>query len=240
MTRDGVTGCRIERRRLLGSLGAFTLLSYAGRAMDLGSPWPSAKDGGRSAALSCVVTPSATEGPYFVDEALHRSDLTSGTRASAVLNGLPLALRVSVYRVSDSTCSPLAAAQIDVWHADAAGVYSDLAPEATVGEKYLRGYQLTDAAGAASFTTIYPGWYPGRTPHIHFKVRTGDFEFTSQWFFDDDVSDLVYAAAPYSDRGPRNRRNGNDRLYKSPLLLALERGSANAGYLGTFAIGLQF
>lgn len=240
MRRDGVNGSYFDRRRVLESLGAFTLLSYAGRGMSTDSPRPGPSDRGSSGALSCVVTPSATEGPYFVDEALNRSDLRSGTRAPAVLNGLPLALEVSVYRASDAACSPLAGAQIDVWHADAAGVYSDLAPEGTVGEKYLRGYQLTDASGAASFTTIYPGWYSGRTPHIHFKVRTGNVEFTSQWFFDDEVSDLVYAAAPYSNRGPRNRRNGSDRIYKSPLLLPLERGAANAGYVGKFSIGLKF
>ena len=224
----------INRRRMLEGLGALALLGYnARRASALTSPTAD------TGAMSCVVTPTATEGPYFVDEALNRSDLTSGTRAPAVIEGMPLALNVSVYRVTDAGCTPVVGAKVDLWHADAAGVYSDLAREGTRGENYLRGYQLTDSTGAAHFTTIYPGWYRGRTPHIHFKVRGERFEFTSQWYFDDAISDAVFAAAPYNRRGTRTRRNGGDYLFDRRMLLALNRNELGPGYLGAASIGVR-
>lgn len=239
MASKGVTTVRIDRRRVLGTLGALTLVSCGGGGGS-STTASSASSSGGSGSLSCVVTPSATEGPYFVDEGLNRADLTSDTTRAQVLEGLPLALQVGVYRVSNGACSVLEGAQVDVWHADTAGVYSDVQAQNTVGQTFLRGYQLTDAAGEASFTTIYPGWYPGRTTHIHFKVRSGNFEFTSQWFMDDNTTDLVYSAAPYAAYGARNTRNDNDGIYNSSLLLTLARDSANVGYVGTFTLGLQF
>ncbi|HEY4645381.1 MAG TPA: hypothetical protein VIH25_03775 [Steroidobacteraceae bacterium] len=237
----GINSIRIDRRKVLGSLGAFTLVSCGGGSSGTSATsTATGSSGGGSGSLSCVVTPSATEGPYFVDEGLNRSALTSGTTRVQVLDGLPLALQVGVYRVSSGACSVIEGAQVDVWHCDTAGVYSDVAAQNTVGQTFLRGYQLTDSAGAASFATIYPGFYPGRTTHIHFKVRSGNFEFTSQWFMDDNVSDLVYSATPYSAYGSRSTRNDNDGIYNSSLLLDLERDSANVGYVGTFTLGLQF
>ncbi len=233
VTRD----IRMDRRRVLGTLGALTLVSCGGGGS---SSTGSSSTGGGGSGLSCVVTPSATEGPYFVDEGLNRSDLTSSTTRSQVVTGLPLALQVGVYRVSNNACSVLEGAQVDVWHTDTAGVYSDVQAQNTVGQTFLRGYQLTDATGAANFTTIYPGWYPGRTTHIHFKVRSGNFEFTSQWFMDDNVTDLVYSASPYAAYGARNTRNSNDGIYNGSLLLTLARDSANVGYVGSFTLGLQF
>jgi len=240
MALKGVNSIRIDRRKVLGTLGAFTLVSCGGGSSGTSTSSSGSGSGGGSGSLSCVVTPSATEGPYFVDEGLNRSDLTSGTTRAAVLEGLPLALQVGVYRVSSSACSVIEGAQVDVWHADTAGVYSDVAAQNTVGQTFLRGYQLTDSSGAANFTTIYPGWYPGRTTHIHFKVRSGNFEFTSQWFTDDNVTDVVYSASPYSSYGSRNTRNDTDGIYNSSLLLTLARDSANVGYVGTFTLGLQF
>jgi protocatechuate 3,4-dioxygenase beta subunit len=235
-------GLRISRRKVLGTFGAITLVSCGGSGSSgtsTSSSGTSTGSGG-SGSLSCVVTPSATEGPYFVDETLNRSDLTSDTTDGNVLTALPLALQISVYRVSSGACTPLSGAQVDVWHADAGGVYSDIQAQNTVGQTFLRGYQLTDSSGAANFTTIYPGWYPGRTAHIHFKVRSGNFEFTSQWFMDEDINDLVYSAAPYNSRGQRTTRNDNDGIYNSTLLLPLTRDSANVGYVGTYSLGLQF
>ena len=225
---------RISRRHMLGAFGAIALVSCGGSGSS-GSTTTSSTAGGStgSGSLSCVVTPSATEGPYFVDENLNRSDLTSDTTDPNVLTALPLALQIAAYRVSSGACAPLAGAQVDVWHADAGGVYSDIAAQSTVGQTFLRGYQLTDASGAANFTTIYPGWYPGRTAHIHFKVRSGNFEFTSQWFMDDNITDSVYSAPPYSTRGARNTRNDSDGIYNSTLLLPLAR-QRNVGYIGTY------
>ncbi len=146
-----------------------------------------------------------------------------------------------------SPCTALAGAQVDVWHCDALGLYSDVSAENSSGRKFLRGYQLTDGNGRVTFTTIYPGWYRGRAVHIHFKVRTFSgsqktFEFTSQIFFDDAVSDEVYRQAPYSSRGARDTRNAADMVYTSndnsgSKLLATLTSTSN-GYDASFAIGL--
>jgi protocatechuate 3,4-dioxygenase beta subunit len=217
---------------MLQAVGALSLIGYGTRG--LGALAANAPD---SSAGLCVVTPKATEGPFFVDGALNRSDLTAGTRAPAVVDGVPLALNVNVYRVSGGGCAPVVGAQVDLWHANADGAYSN--PEAASAEKFLRGYQLTDSTGAAHFTTIYPGWYRGRTPHIHFKVRGEDFEFTSQWYFEDATTDEVFKAPAYGRRGQRTRRNAEDFLFERRLLLALKPNALGPGYLGAASIGLM-
>ena len=194
-------------------------------------------------AAMCVVRPAMTEGPYFVDEKLNRSDIRSDPSNSSVKDGAPLVITVNVSSIG-ANCAPLAGATVDVWHCDAAGVYSDASDPSfnTKGQKFLRGYQTTDANGQVKFTTIYPGWYHGRTVHIHFKIRTtSGHDFTSQWFFDDGLSDTVFAQAPYAAKGARDTRNSQDGIYNgggSQLLLAptLKNGTYNA----TFNIGLQF
>jgi hypothetical protein len=104
---------------------------------------------------------------------------------------------------------------------------------------------MTDARGEARFITLYPGWYPGRTVHIHFKIRTApvakrSFEFISQLYFDDHMTDLVHRAPPYAANGPRTVRNhhdwiflrGGDRLMLAPMSVA-------SGYEASFPISLQ-
>src|SRR5207253_10058042 len=157
-----------------------------------------------AAVPSCVVRPALTEGPYFVDEKLNRSDIRSDPSDGTVKPGAQLTLTVNVSRVSGASCLPLAGATVDVWHCDALGVYSDATDPGfnTKGKKFLRGYQTTDANGKVQFTTIYPGWYQGRAVHIHFKIRTSatgaSKEFTSQWFFDETLTDQVHAQQPYA------------------------------------------
>ena len=122
-----------------------------------------------TALPSCIVRPALTEGPYFVDEKINRSDLRSDPSDGSVKDGAPLSLTVHVSKIDSSGCTPLQGAQVDVWHCDALGVYSDAAEPSfnTKGKKFLRGYQVTDANGNVQFTTIYPGWYQGRAVHIH-------------------------------------------------------------------------
>jgi protocatechuate 3,4-dioxygenase beta subunit len=195
-----------------------------------------------SAVPSCVVRPAMTEGPYFVDEMLNRSDIRSDPTDGSIKAGLPLALKFNVSQVGNNVCSPLSDAQVDVWHCDALGVYSDAQDPGfnTQGRKFLRGYQVTDTNGLAQFRTIYPGWYSGRTVHIHFKIRFNAYEFTSQLFFDDSLSDQVFAQMPYSQKGQRNIRNADDGIYQNggSQLLLNAAGDKN-GYSSVFNIGLQ-
>lgn len=191
--------------------------------------------------LACVAKPELTEGPYFVDEMLNRSDIRVDSISGLVKEGLPLLLTFSISDVTDDMCKPLAGAQVDIWHCDAEGVYSDV--QNAVGQNWLRGYQITDENGYATFQTIYPGWYPGRAVHIHFKIRTDPesdqgYEFTSQLFFDDDVSAEVYTQAPY--QGTQNVLNAQDGIYQqSEGLTVLDLVQTDEGYSAVFGIGLD-
>jgi protocatechuate 3,4-dioxygenase beta subunit len=172
---------------------------------------------------------------------LNRSDIRSDPTSGNVTAGIPLVLTMRVYNVGAS-CEPVAGALVDIWHCAADGLYSDVSANNTVGQKFLRGYQFTDDSGVATFTTIYPGWYQGRTVHIHFKIRTYDgtsktYEFTSQLFFDDSLSDEVYANAPYNTRGSRSTLNSNDNIYDDMLLMNV--APSGDGYASTFDVGLQ-
>ena len=92
---------------------------------------------------------------------------------------------------------------MDIWHANSQGVYSAVNDQGTTGEKFLRGYQVTDNNGTARFTTIYPGWYQGRAIHIHDKVRIFNgsektLEWTSQIYLNNSVNEQVHRQPPYS------------------------------------------
>src|SRR5215212_9287774 len=121
-----------------------------------------------SSVLDCVVRPELTIGPYFVDDQLNRSDIRSDSADNSVKQGVPLTLNIVVASVVESSCTPLAGAQVDVWHCDAQGQYSGVSDRGsdTTGHNFLRGYQLTDAKGSIQFQTVYPGWYSGRTVHV--------------------------------------------------------------------------
>ena len=195
---------------------------------------------------SCILTASLTEGPFFVDEKLNRSDIRTDPATGAVSAGIPLALTFNVQRVASNACTPLTGAYLDVWHCDAAGVYSDVSGST---RKFLRGYQITDANGVASFQTVYPGWYGGRAVHIHFKLRlyagsTRTYEFTSQFFFNDTFTDSVYTQSPYSSRGSRSTRNANDGIYNSLSTtdksgLTLQTSKTSDGYAGVINLGVN-
>jgi len=198
---------------------------------------------------SCVVRPELTEGPYFVDEQLDRADIRTDSSTGTVSEGVPLQLTFNVSEVNNSTCSPLAVAMIDVWHCDALGTYSGVTDNSqgfdTVDQNFLRGYQITGTDGVAQFSTIYPGWYTGRAVHIHFKIRLNagtdqSYEFTSQFFFDDTLSDQVFTQQSYASKGQRDRLNSQDNIYQSggaQLLLTLT--PSGDGYAAIFDIGLD-
>jgi protocatechuate 3,4-dioxygenase beta subunit len=221
--------------------------SSSASAVDSAPPTQAAAASGSAALPSCIVRPELTEGPYFVDEMLKRSDITTDPRTGAASVGVPLSVSFMVSNVAGSSCTPLVGALVDVWHCDATGIYSDVDDPSfsTKGKKFLRGYQLTDANGVAKFATIYPGWYQGRTVHIHFKIRTSPqadsaHEFTSQLFFDDALSDAVFVKEPYSAKGQRSTRNPNDSIFgASGGQLTLAAVPTGNGYAATFDIGVQ-
>ena len=159
---------------------------------------------------ACDLTPRQTEGPYYFDVGQVRRDITEGKP------GTPLIVELQL--VEAGSCEPIRDAVVDIWHPDTAGQYSGYRGQGdngtdTSGETFLRGMQITDANGLVEFVTIYPGWYPGRTVHIHFKAYTDDRSFvTSQMYFPDDITDIIYLAEPYSVRGPRSTRNENDGI----------------------------
>ena len=201
--------------------------------------------GGASTALAqaslrapaCTLTPDQTEGPYFVDEHLERSDVRANPATGALTPGVVLRLDLGVAAVDGTRCTPVRDALVDIWQCDALGRYSDV--DSSRGSRFLRGYQVTDTNGRVRFTTIFPGAYPGRTVHIHFKVRRRDAarnaEFTSQFYFDDGLTDRVHGAPPYVTAGRRRMRNAHDGLYRdggNRLMLDVEEtdGTLAANY----------
>ena len=169
-------------------------------------------------------TPQQTDGPYFVDEMLNRSDIRSVPSDGSVQDGIPLRLIIHIHDFGrNGSCTPLKGAHVDIWHANSQGLYSDIQQAGTEGKKYLRGFQVTDDNGTVQFTTIYPGWYQGRAVHIHIKVRTLEgpeksFDWTSQLYFNDSITDQVHTQAPYSLHGLPDTRNNQDGIYTGPSL----------------------
>jgi protocatechuate 3,4-dioxygenase beta subunit len=257
MDNDDVQVGRIlSRREVLALFGgsSVALLAACAPGGALASPSPTGTAQQTSAAAvtaaatpsavattlpSCIVRPALTEGPYFVDEKLDRSDIRSDPATGVVRPGAILNLNFLVSRVSGSACTALSGAMVDVWHCDALGVYSDV--DSARGQKFLRGFQNTDASGSAKFMTIYPGWYQGRAVHIHFKIRpTSSSEFTSQLFFDDAMSTQVFALAPYAQKGTQGMtRNTSDGIFnQSAGKLSLSVTKSGDVYSATFDIGL--
>lgn len=160
---------------------------------------------------SLPLTAQATEGPYYFDAAKVRADITEG------LPGVPLEVR---FVVMDSGGAPLPGLRVDIWHCNAAGLYSGYAGQgedrrtSTVGATFLRGSLAADAGGVAAFRSVYPGWYEGRTTHIHFKVISGTRAvLTSQFFLPDALSEFIYTSLPdYKRAQLRQTLNRNDGI----------------------------
>lgn len=239
---------RLSRRQALGTLGTVGLgglLAACGDgAKDGARPDAPTPDGatatvepkpasGATGALfdesaRCVVTPEQTAGPFYFDADKIRRDIREDREGMT----LRLALRVR----DAQSCEPLPDAVIDIWHADARGAYSGFdsgAAGAPTDTRYLRGAQVTNADGIVEFTTIYPGWYPGRAAHIHVKVHIeASTVLTTQLYFDDALSARVYASRPYSARGTRHQRNDSDAIFDPALVMTTQReGDAVRGVM---------
>lgn len=261
---DRGVGRFLSRRELIAFLGA------AGAAQ-MFQPPAAARDLGflQNTLPQCVVVPEQIEGPYFVDEKLNRADIRAEPGTNELKPGVPLRLTFNVSEMKASgACAPLANAQVDIWQCDASGVYSDAKDRSfnTVGQKFLRGYQRTDANGLVRFTTIFPGWYQGRAVHIHFKVRgerghraeggtsvppqraeggtlvppSSSYEFTSQVYFDDALIERVHARPPYASRGKRAERNDRDSIFRNDggKQLIVSAAETADGVDGVFSLAL--
>lgn len=157
----------------------------------------------------CVLQKEVTEGPFYIDPKLLRTDITEAKP------GLPMQLRLQVVTAD---CAPVVGARVDVWHCDAAGTYSGVqnmgAGADTSGQTFLRGTQMTDSAGIVTFQTVFPGWYHGRTTHVHYKVfLDAKTVLTSQIFFDEVVNNAIYADHPaYARQEARDVLNAQDGI----------------------------
>lgn len=213
-------------------------------------------------AINCKLAPEMTEGPYFLDDMLIRKDITEGKP------GVPLTVRILVADIA--SCEPLANAAVDIWHCDAHGYYSgvsandpgpDTDPEVAAEAAkatFLRGVQITDANGLVEFDTIYPGWYIGRTIHIHMMVMVdgeagktyegGTAVHTGQLFFDDGITDQVLQTEAYAGR-PDEQRSVNvtdfilEEVVDYPgIMLALTpitEGKIEDGLIAEIAVGVE-
>jgi protocatechuate 3,4-dioxygenase beta subunit len=187
-----------------------------------------------AAAASCVLQREVTEGPYYLDLDLVRRNIKGGRK------GTPLTLNFQV--VNATTCKPIPNGAVEIWHADADGEYSGVEGN---GGTWLRGIQRTSASGRVRFETIFPGWYRGRTTHIHMKVFvSGDEVHTGQVFFGATAKHAVYARGRYAARGQSETSNRADGIYREAgnrALLDLHRKGSriSAGYTGSLVIGVN-
>ncbi|MDO9408964.1 hypothetical protein [Patulibacter sp.] len=237
---------RHTRRTLVGAAGAVgagAILSQLGATGGL-LERIGLDEEAQAATAACVLTPKKTEGPYFVEEGLDRSDIRTDPSDGSTQAGVALALTLVIVDGADG-CTPVGGATVDVWHANALGKYSDIQSEGTKGRRFLRGSQVTDADGRVAFTTVFPGWYSGRAIHVHFKVRLYDgtsttYEFTSQLFFDPTLENQVVQGNAYGNRGTPDTPNSRDGIYGSDggtLVVALTGDPASA-LSGTHVIGV--
>ena len=190
-------------------------------------------------AKMCVLTPEAMEGPFYFDPQLVRSDITEGKQ------GAPLVLTLQVVEAKD--CAAIPGARVDIWQADGLGLYSGYARQETgsaKGETFLRGTQFAGAGGEVRFATIYPGWYPGRTPHIHFKIFVDDINVvTGQLYFPDPITEHVYATTlPYRERkGERDTFNSDDFIFarQGGADTIVDLKTEGRSHLANLVIGIQ-
>jgi protocatechuate 3,4-dioxygenase beta subunit len=227
-------GDAMKRRELLAGLGAASVTSAL----------PGANAFAQTAAGVCVLTPVTSDGPFYFDPKLVRADITEGKP------GVPLELVLRVVTVGD--CASLKEARADVWQSDAMGVYSGYDKQtgtgkertlSATGKTFLRGTQFTDESGAAIFKTIYPSWYTGRTPHIHFKVFVGgDRVVTSQVVFPEEINNEIFGkVGPYKARDPaRDTFNANDAYLRNGLLgVMCNIQRKGHGYRATVDVGVE-
>ena len=224
---------RFTRRGSLVRLGGLVATAVGGAGLKIETSEGAGPAAVASGALTCVLTPEQTEGPYYIANEALRRNITEGRP------GTPMWLRAFV--VNASTCKPIKGAAVDIWHADAGGVYSGFGSGAA-NRTFMRGIQRTNAKGLALFRTVYPGWYQGRTVHIHVKVHLGsNVLHTGQLYFPDTVTDAVYRKAPYASRPNRDVRNADDSIYRNGgrrSQVSVKKNSAGV-YVASIVMGVH-
>jgi protocatechuate 3,4-dioxygenase beta subunit len=173
------------------------------------------------------------EGPYYKDEKLNRTDV----REDRV--GIPITY---VFTVQDTQCRPIKDAVVDIWQCDKDGVYSDFAAQGTIGQKWLRGFQLTDAAGQCRFTAIFPGWYTGRLTHLHAKLFVGGvLKQTTNSFYPKAVETEAYQDPRYTKgQNPTTVAADIELRGDTARFTALSMNIAKdpaGGYIATYTLG---
>ena len=179
------TGAAMGRRNLFrmaaklgGAVGALQLLGCGGSSTSPTASTATTTTPTPTTNAACSVIPNETEGPFPGDgsngpnvltlSGVVRSDIrASFAGLSGTADGVPLTIALTI--VSKSTCAPIAGRAVYLWHCDRVGRYSLYTSGAT-NQNYLRGIQESDSTGKVTFTSIYPGCYSGRWPHIHFEV----------------------------------------------------------------------
>jgi protocatechuate 3,4-dioxygenase beta subunit len=232
----------VTRRRALGVLGSAGVAMVAGCSSSATAPSTTATSTtspGATNTTGCLITPSETEGPYpdrtgmLNNPAFHRRDITEGRP------GVPLAMTMTIVNAK-AACGPVANALVEVWHCDVTGTYSEYGQGA--GQTYLRGLQTTDASGAVTFNTVYPGWYQGRATHIHVEVYVnGASVKVTQIAFPETVSAAVYASGVYASHGQNPIGNAGDMVFADGVAdeLATVSGSPAGGYSASLTIGIS-
>ncbi|KKD05093.1 intradiol ring-cleavage dioxygenase [Streptomyces sp. WM6386] len=260
----------LARRRMIRLMAGASLIPLVGCTSEdekaASSPSSStASPGGASSSAGssaeCATIPDETAGPFpgdgsngvnvLKESGVVRGDITRsfGDSAGGTAEGVPLSVTLTVVDAASGCGTPKQGAAVYIWHCDRAGDYS-LYSEGIADENYLRGVQETDAAGQVTFTSVFPGCYPNRWPHIHFEVY-GSLEDataatsitnTSQLALPEDVCDTVYATEGYEESVPNLAelsletdsifRDGHDQQ------LATVKGSAAEGYAATLTVAV--
>ncbi|TYB66093.1 protocatechuate dioxygenase [Nonomuraea sp. PA05] len=246
-------GRRVSRRRMItgvGSLGLGGLFTAGAHATSEPDTYAKA-DALFAEARTCSLAPSAQQGPYYFETRALRSDLREDREG--------VRLRLAIKVQDGRTCRPLPGSVVEIWHCDAAGLYSGAEAESrdalssggkisiSAGEKftdmrpsdrrrYLRGAQVADGDGIVRFTTVWPGWYPGRTVHVHVMVVVGgDRALCTELMFDEAYNRKVLALPPYQGHDqPRDTFNGNDPIYKEGMLTQVT--ADGDGYLAVIVL----
>lgn len=159
---------------------------------------------------ACTLSPAETEGPYPIKTPaqLVRENIISDR------TGIALLINITVQNLN-ANCEPLSGVLVDIWHCDSDGNYSEYGNFTSA--HFLRGRQTTNEEGKVSFISIYPGWYPGRAPHIHVEVlsSSGSSLLVTQIAFPEDVSEMVYATSGYN--GSADTSNTRDGIFSDSL-----------------------